>query len=224
MGSSFFTGNLTELLSGTQNFSTKISLTPVLFGLTAAQATAYQTKNVAWRASYDAAKDPATRSKGKTATKNALAAAIRQMSSEYAQIIKATPTVTDEQKLDLGLSVRATPSPAPAPGTPYEFKFTLSVTGLLEFKWKCNNPPRASGIMYQVWRTVDGGTREYLGSCGAKMFTDSTLPSGASIVLYQVQAMRSTSLGAWGSFSIQFGTSASGLTTMKAVASPKLAA
>lgn len=115
MGRSFYLGTDAELYTGSQNFSTKITATPTAFGLVAAQATAYASLNSAWGTSYLLAVDPETRTKGAIAAKNQARANLRKMASDLAKIIDGTATVTDAQRLDLGLNVRATPAPIPAP-------------------------------------------------------------------------------------------------------------
>jgi hypothetical protein len=49
----------------------------------------------------------------------------------------------------------------------------------------------------------------YLGGCGPKQFTDRTIPAGVSGVTYQMQAVRSTAVGPWAQFNVNFGTVAS---------------
>ncbi|HEX3355954.1 MAG TPA: hypothetical protein VHS31_03140, partial [Tepidisphaeraceae bacterium] len=105
----------------------------------------------------------------------------------------------------------ATPSPKPAPGTPSNFKVSLDGNGALNLAWKCNNPAGTSGTIYQVWRRIGGvGDFSYLGGTGDKTFIDDTLPAGSSSVTYQVQAVRSTAVGAWAQFNVNFGVGGSG--------------
>ena len=59
-----------------------------------------------------------------------------------------------------------------------------------------------------MYREVDGGKREFLGTTGTKRFTDATLPAGARKIVYQVRAIRSTSVGKLADFIVQFGASA----------------
>jgi hypothetical protein len=115
MARSFYLGTDAELYAGSQAFSTKISASPTSFGLVAAQATSYASLNAAWGTAYLLAVDPETRTKGAIAAKNQARANLRKMASDLAKIIDGTATVTDAQRLDLGLNVRATPAPIPAP-------------------------------------------------------------------------------------------------------------
>jgi hypothetical protein len=199
------------LAAGSDNFSTKISASATTYGLTAAQATAYAAVNATWQSAYQTALTPDTRTKSAVAAKNAARAAMRQMASDLAKIIDGTPTVSDSQRIDLGLAVRPTPAPRPAPGTPNRFTVALAEDGALTLKWKCNNHRGASGTMYQVWRRV-GATApfEYLGGSGTKAFVDATIPAGTPQVTYQIQAVRSTAVGAWAQYTVSFGTPAGG--------------
>ena len=115
MGKNFFNGTDAQLNTGSAAFSAKITATPTAFGLVAAQATAYSTLNGLFNTAYLAAIDPITRTKGKVAAKNQTKVNLKAMASELAKIIQATPTVTDEQKIELGLNVRAHPTPNPPP-------------------------------------------------------------------------------------------------------------
>jgi hypothetical protein len=211
MGHSFFLGTDAELYVGSDSFATKIAATPTAFGLTAPQATSYGTVNTAWRAAYEAAVDPETRTKGKVAAKNTAREQVKKMASDLAKIIDGTATVTDEQKLDLGLSVRATAAPVPPPGPLSAFKVELMGDGALGLGWKASNPVGSSGTLYQVWRRIGAsGEFTYLGGTGEKKFIDSTIPAGTSSVTYQLQAVRSTAAGPWAQFNVNFGVGGAG--------------
>lgn len=115
MGRNFFNGTDAGLYSGAQAFSTKILASPALYGLNATQAQAFTPLMTAYSTAYLAVKDPSTRTRGKVAAKNQARANLKAMASDLAKIIDATPAVTDQQKIDLGLNVRKPPSPIPAP-------------------------------------------------------------------------------------------------------------
>jgi hypothetical protein len=166
MGKSFFTGTDAELRSGTVVFATKIALTPTAYGLSAPQAASYGTLSSAYCDAYDEIQDPSTRTKPKVAAKNTARDAVCAMAADLANIVEGTPTVSDEQKLDLGLSVRATPTPIAAPGTPYKFEVKLAGNGWLELGWKCNNPAGSTGTMYMIWRKIGSGEFTFVGDAG----------------------------------------------------------
>src|SRR5690606_19205293 len=139
---------------GSKSFTTKIVATPTLYGLVEAQATAYAALDAAFETAYLAATDPETRTKAKVQAKNDAKIALKLMASDLSKIIGGTATVTNEQRLDLGLSVRDLPSPVPPPGICSNFTVTLNADGTLFLKWKCQNPPGAHGTIYQVWRRI----------------------------------------------------------------------
>jgi hypothetical protein len=106
----------------------------------------------------------------------------------------------------------ADPSTAPPPGTPFEFRVGLLQNGALELKWKCNNPSGTQGTIYEVKRTIGGGSLNFVGATGVKLFTDDTLPSGSAPVTYQITAIRSTARGNPAQFTVNFGIGGPGLT------------
>lgn len=105
----------------------------------------------------------------------------------------------------------ATPSSPGIPGTPESLRVTLNSSELL-LKWKCKNPPGCTGVMYQVWRSCDGGEFEYLGGAGQKSFIDSTVPAGTSAITYKIQGVRSMSVGLWAEFNVRFGAGGQSVT------------
>ena len=117
----------------------------------------------------------------------------------------------------------ATPTPVTTLGAITQFVATLAGDGSLDLKWKCRSP-RATGVIYQVWRQVDGESDfSFLNGVGEKKYTDGALPAGASMVLYKIQAVRSTATGPIAIYPVLIGTSASGQMTAT-VQPPKLAA
>ncbi len=118
----------------------------------------------------------------------------------------------------------ATPTPVNSLGQPTNFKVELGADGSLTLKWKCASP-RASGMIYQVWRSTNAGVDfSYIGGSGNKSFIDATVPSGATSLVYKIQAVRSTAAGPWATFTVMFGTGASGQLTASVVVQPRMAA
>ena len=150
------------------------------------------------------------------------------MASDLAKIIEGTPTVTNEQKADLGLSVRATPTPMPPPGTCSDFKVELMGDGSVQTTWKGNNPTGMSGVTYQIWRRFGSeGEFSFAGASGEKKFVDSAIPAGTQQVQYQIRGIRPTAAGGWAQYNVNFGQASSGQATASGVetkVSPKLAA
>lgn len=207
MNRSFFTSNVDFVLaSGSANFSAKISASPLEFGLSAQMASDYAALDAAFQNVYRTSLAPDTRTKLTVSLKNDARTPLRKMAAELGKIVMANPTVSDAQRIDLGIAVRATRSPRPAPGTPFDFRVTLSAIGELTLTWKCKNPKGTSGTMYQVWRRIGPtGPFVYLGQTGEKMFRDETIPLGSAMINYRVQAVRSTKAGAAAEHIVNFG-------------------
>ena len=70
------------------------------------------------------------------------------------------------------MNVRALPGPVPPPGTPYRLVVTLQPSGYLQMKWKCDNP--ASGVIYNVYRSLDDADPVFIGGAGRREFTSRT--------------------------------------------------
>jgi hypothetical protein len=229
MGKSFYlTQSYSSLRDASQVFSDLINAGATTYGLTTLQATSYQTLNDDYVAKYVLATAPETRTKATILDRNNSALLLKAKAAELAKIVEATPTVTDGQKANLGLSVRATPAPMPPPGTPSDFKAQLMNDGSVQSTWRANNPVGMTGVTYQVWRRFGSeGEFSFAGASGEKKFIDSTIPAGTAQVQYQVRGIRPTSAGEWAQFNVNFGQAPSGATIASAVqtaVSPKLAA
>lgn len=114
MGRQFLPSSDAALLAWSLNFNTLITATPTAFGLTAGLATAYGALHTAYATALAAA-DPAIRSKPAVATKDSARGALKNNARLLAKIVEGTASVTNAQKLSLGLTVRAQPSPIPVP-------------------------------------------------------------------------------------------------------------
>ena len=106
------------LLPWSLNFSTRITATPTVFDLTAAEATAYAALHADYTARVATAENPGTRTKATIAEKTTSKLALLAKARQFCKIIKANPDLTDAQRALLGLPPRdATPTPVPAPLT-----------------------------------------------------------------------------------------------------------
>ncbi|HZZ44171.1 MAG TPA: hypothetical protein VFE58_14635 [Tepidisphaeraceae bacterium] len=103
------------LLAWSANFSSLINAAAASYGLTTALATAYGTLHSTY-ATCLAAADPAVRTRSTVASKNTARTALKNNARLLARLVEGTGSVTNAQKLALGLNVRAMPSPIPAPG------------------------------------------------------------------------------------------------------------
>lgn len=115
MASGFLPNTDDGLLSFASNFSARITATPVVYGLVAVQATAYAAAFADYQAKLQTAKNPITRTKPTITAKDTSRDALRTITRQFAKIVDATVTVTDAQRVELGLNVRKTPSSIPAP-------------------------------------------------------------------------------------------------------------
>ena len=113
----FFPSTDAALLAWSLNFSTLISATPTAYGLTSTQATAYAALVHSAYATAPAACEPASRTKSAVSTKNTARANLKASARLLANMVNGTASVTQRQKLTLGLTVKARPSPIPAPST-----------------------------------------------------------------------------------------------------------
>jgi len=119
-----------ELVNWSNNFAAQIDDGGVEppFGLTAQQVTDFVALNTAWVAAYNAAVAPETRGPSTIQAKNDAKAAMVANARELARIIQAFPALTNQERVDLGLTVPDTePTPIPPPSsTP-----TLTITCVL---------------------------------------------------------------------------------------------
>src|SRR5690242_15870359 len=114
MGRSFYlTRNYADLYAGSNTFNDLIATGYAGYGLTQQMAQDYDALNTTYSDAFLLAQAPQTRTKGTIQARNDAADPLVAKAAELARIIEATPTVTNQQKVDLGLAVRATPAPMP---------------------------------------------------------------------------------------------------------------
>ncbi len=106
MSRNFIPSKDADLINWSAGFSSKITATPTAFGLTAPQATAYAALDTAFAGAYATAVDPATRTRGTIAAKDAARIPLVAQARELARIINAFPSITNQQRIDLGLNPR----------------------------------------------------------------------------------------------------------------------
>ncbi len=89
------------------------------------------------------------------------------------------------------------PSPIGPPGKPERISAELTQIGSIILRWSCKNPRGSRGTVYHVSRCIGSasGPWDFLGVAGRKKYEDATLPPGAAVVNYKIQAFRSTALG-----------------------------
>lgn len=101
-----------------ENFASRISAAPMTYGLTAGDAAIIQGVASAFSAAYQTAIEPSTRTASAVAQKDADRAAAEATIRPYAMQIQANLGVSNQEKSDLGLTIRdTTPTPFPPPET-----------------------------------------------------------------------------------------------------------
>ena len=106
------------LVPWTTNFDSLISTGYPTYGLTSGQAAAYHTLSQAYLTASAAAGNAGTRSKMLVTARDSARAALLADGRVLYTTIQASPSVTDAQKVQLGITVRkTTPTPVPPPST-----------------------------------------------------------------------------------------------------------
>jgi hypothetical protein len=105
-----------ELDEFVHNFDQRITTSPTLVGLTAAQVTAFHALVVDWDAAYAVTGNRATRSQSAVIVKDEKKQLLVRNLRELARIVQAYPGTTNEQRNLLGLTVPGERQPQPAPG------------------------------------------------------------------------------------------------------------
>lgn len=118
MSGSYMPSREPELRDWVVNFRTLVAASPAVYALVAADATVISAAVDDFVAKYLLATDPATRTLATVADKDGAKAEMVTVLRSYVARIKATPGVTDADKVILGLNpVRNPPTPVPPPGT-----------------------------------------------------------------------------------------------------------
>lgn len=103
-----------DLVNWGENFTDLITATPLAYGLTVLDASTLQSNFDEFKAAYQVAVNPATRTISTIAAKDEEKAGFLSLARAYAAIIRANQAVTNEQRAALGLTV-ADPTPTPVP-------------------------------------------------------------------------------------------------------------
>jgi hypothetical protein len=96
-----------ELVDYGLNFANTLVASPTTYDVTAAEANGVHTLALNYQASYQVASNPATRTKGTVASKDTDKAILKASLRSFARRIQAVPTVTAQEKLDLGIPVHS---------------------------------------------------------------------------------------------------------------------
>lgn len=99
-------------------FDTLITASPGTYALQASDATGFHTNRLAFTNALLLLNDPATNTKPNVEAKDAAKANLKTNLRTLAGLVQASPAVTNESRLALGLPVHTdTPAPIPPPGT-----------------------------------------------------------------------------------------------------------
>jgi hypothetical protein len=104
------------LLLWAQNFYGVANPSPTTYGLTAALLTALNTAISSFSTAL-AACDPGQRTRAATATKNAARTALVTQCRLLINLVDGAASVTNAQKIELGIRVRSAPTPIPPPAS-----------------------------------------------------------------------------------------------------------
>ena len=196
-----------DKISFYENHTTPWSTNATAIGTTTVVVTDLTTKTTAARAAYNAQQAAQAAAKAATLTYAAAVAAMGDAGAAIITQIRAKAATAGDGVYALAqIPAPATPTPVGPPGTPTDFGVKLAQNGAVTLTWKCANPAGAGGTMYQVFRrSTATGEFAYVGGSGERRFVDLTIPHGSSSVTYQIQAVRSTSVGPWAQFNVNFG-------------------
>jgi hypothetical protein len=100
----FFPRREAAIVQWSANFRDHILVAPADYGLTAAQASAYAITQQTFEAAYNTAISPGTNSRFAVATKNAARDALETDTRMLAAFVRATRSVTNAMRIELGLS------------------------------------------------------------------------------------------------------------------------
>jgi hypothetical protein len=117
MPGNFIPRNDAEFLAWVLNLSTRVTATPVPYGLSAGIATTLAGLVSTFETALEAATDPSTRGKQTVLIKSEARTTLENYCRVVARQVQGTSTVTNPQRNELGLTVRdVEPSSIPAPG------------------------------------------------------------------------------------------------------------
>jgi hypothetical protein len=160
------------------NFDTLITATPTAYGLTAPQAAAYAALEAIWVPAFAAATNPSTRTPVTVAAKDTAKANSIALARELAQIVKADPDTTDEQLVELGITVdKFPPTPVPTPTTFPLLDFLRATPGQHHLQWRDSETPTVrrkpeGATAMELWQLI--GTEPAPTPAGSAFVSDYT--------------------------------------------------
>ena len=183
-------------------------------GLVPGQVTALDTLTKAARSKFNTAETARAASKAATLNLDDACDALR---ANVALLVKTIKLYADNQaNPDPVYAAAQIPPPAaptsnPPPGQPNSFTFTIEPGGLLTLRWKSSNSTSSTGANFVVARRIGNQSPTpapfaVIGGTSSRVFTDDTIPTGASVVTYIVTPKRNGVVGTPSDMiSVQFG-------------------
>lgn len=160
------------------NFSTLLTAAPATYGLTAPDATAVAAERTAYHAAYVAATDPGTRTSVTIAAKDSAKVSALAVVRPFAVSISLNSGVTDEDKTDIGVTVRKTvPTPVPPPTTTPALVLIAGVPQAHQLRYYDTSTPTtkakpAGAVGIEIWRAI--GTSPAVDPAQASYYTTWT--------------------------------------------------
>ena len=113
--STYFPAKDASIVTWANTFASVLSSSPTTYGATAGIAASFQTLADNLQSAYTMSQEPATRTKGTIAAKQAAKQAMKEACRKIVRVIYAQ-TLTDQQLIDIGLRpYDPTPTPSPVP-------------------------------------------------------------------------------------------------------------
>lgn len=186
-----------ELLAWAVSNSAKITATPLVFGLTAPIAVSYAAAVADFETKLAVVTDPQTKTRGATSAKNDSKRDLKAAAREWARTVNAFPSITNEQRIDLGLNPRTGEvSPINAPSEPPAMEVLGAIGRTLKVRVHAINSERrgkpehvqACVVMYFVGSQPPADITEwiYSGSSSRTVFDvefPATVAAGAQVYL-----------------------------------------
>jgi hypothetical protein len=147
----------------TENFRTRITANPGLYGLAAGDAVAIAAVCATWSAALLLAQNPATKTSVTVAAKDAAKAAALSLCRLYAQMVRRNAGVSNGDKTDLGLTIiDPTPTPVPAPTSAPLLEITGATPLQLTMRFHDANTPltraKPAGAMFLAIHAATSAT------------------------------------------------------------------
>lgn len=142
------------------NFFTLIDASPTSYGLIAGDATAIGVQNTAFQAAYAISTTPGTRTSATIATTRGARISAEAVCRPYAMRINANQSVSNAQRVDLGLTVRiTTPTPVPPPATQPVLMLVSAIPQVHNMQFRDASTPTAKAkpanvVGLELWCSV----------------------------------------------------------------------